>query len=192
MKKREVAAVGKTEKRRGGSFAREISRIAFSVGLISVCAWITVPIGSIPFTLQTLAVALVGALLGSKRAVAAVSVYILLGLVGIPVFSGGKAGPVALFGPTGGYLFGFLFLAFLPGLFKRGPKRKQLKYLLLFVSMILGEAICYFFGTVWFLCLNHCTVEYAFSLCVLPFLLPDLIKFALAAFLAVKTERYLR
>lgn len=188
-----VAASEKTYKKRYKSAAREISYVAFSVALIAVCAWITIPVSAIPFTLQTLAVALAGGLLGYKRAVAAVAIYILMGLIGIPVFSGGQAGPIKLFGPTGGYIFGFLFLAFIPALFKKISLRRQwARFSVFFAAMIFGETVCYVFGTAWFLCVNNCSLGYALLVCVVPFIVPDLVKFALAAFLTVKLERYIK
>lgn len=166
--------------------ARDIAYIALSVALITVCAWISIPIGSVPFTLQTLAVALVGAVLGWKRGVCAVFVYIFMGLVGIPVFSGFGA-TAKLFGATGGYIFGFLFLALLPALCKSIPvKRDSLRGLIFFAAMVVGDAICYFFGTVWFLAIFRCSLAEALGMCVIPFIVPDLIKFAAAATLAVK------
>lgn len=179
------------KKTRETSSAKNVAYLALSVALITVCAWITIPIGEIPFTLQTLAVALVGATLGWKRGVAAVLIYILMGLVGIPVFSGFGA-TAKLFGPTGGYLIGFVFLALLPALCRNLPVKKKFpRELLLFFAMILGDAVCYFFGTVWFMAIYQCSFGYALSMCVLPFILPDIIKFAAAAALAVKLEKIL-
>ena len=175
------------------SAAREIAFISLSVALITVCAWISIPIGQVPITLQTLAVALVGGLLGWKRGCAAVFVYILMGLIGIPVFSGFMGGPAKLFGVTGGYIFGFLFLALIPALAKLLPvKNSWLRLAIFFVSMIVGEAACYFFGTVWFVLMYKCTVGYALAMCVVPFIVPDLVKFAVAAFLAVRLEKYIK
>ncbi len=166
------------------SGAREISYIALAVALITVCAWITIPVGVIPVTLQTLAVALVGAVLGWKRGIAAVFVYILMGLCGIPVFSGFQA-TGALFSATGGYLFGFLFTALFAGLANGIRVQKIWIHLfILFAMMALGGAVCYFFGTVWFVYLNGCGVGYALTVCVLPFIAPDLVKYACAALLA--------
>ena len=169
---------------------KDIAYTGIAVALIAVCAWISLPIGNVPFTLQTFAVAFVGAVLGWKRGLAAVFIYIFMGLVGIPVFSSFTAGPAALFGPTGGYLLGFLFLALLPALFKGLPvKRPTLRILLFFAAGILGTVICYAFGTVWFVVVYSCTYAYALMLCVVPFLVPDLVKLALASVLAVRFER---
>lgn len=171
--------------------AKDIAYTALAVALITVCAWISVPVGHVPFTLQTFAVAFVGAVLGFKRGVAAVFVYLLMGLMGIPVFSKFAAGPSALFGPTGGYLFGFLFLALLPALFKGIPvKNSWARAAVFYCAALLGTAVCYAFGTVWFMLVFHCGFGYAFSLCVLPFLAPDFFKLALAALLAARLEKF--
>ncbi len=177
-------------KKKSGTFTRSIAYTALSVALITVCAWITVPVGAIPVTMQTFAVCLIGALLGPKRGLAAIGVYLLMGLVGIPVFSGFGGGPAALFGVTGGYLFGFAFAVLFPALAKKIPVRHVWgRVVLFYVSMALGIAVCYAFGTAWFVIMYRCSVGYALTLCVLPYLLPDAVKLAVAALLAVRLER---
>ncbi len=179
--------------RRGALAAREIAYIALGVALITVCAWLSVPLGPVPFTLQTLAVALVGALLGWKRALAATATYILMGLAGVPVFSEFRAGAAALFGPTGGYIFGFLFLALAPALCKLAPvKNKWKRAALFYAGMVVGLAVCYCFGTVWFMKMYGCTFVYALTVCVVPYLLPDAAKFVIATILAVRLEKYVK
>ena len=88
---------------------RDIVFTGVSAAIIALCAWITVPVGAIPVTLQTLAVCLIAGLFGAKRGTAAVLVYILIGAVGVPVFSGFKGGIGVLAGATGGYIIGFIF-----------------------------------------------------------------------------------
>ncbi len=174
------------------SAAREIAYIAIAVSLITVCAWISIPVGTIPVTLQSLAVALTGALFGWKRGLAAVFVYILMGLIGIPVFSNFGA-TNALFGVTGGYIFGFLFLALIPSLAKLTPvKNAWGRTAIFYASMILGEAVLYFFGTVWYVYLSGATPVQALTVCVVPFIVPDLVKLAVAAFLAERMEKYVK
>lgn len=175
------------------SAAREIAYIALGVALITVCAWISVPVLSIPYTLQTFAVPLVGALMGWKRGVAAIAVYILMGLIGIPVFSNFNAGAGALFGATGGYLFGFLFSVFISGLFKLVPlKNKWGRTAMLYGANILGMAVCYAFGTAWFAYIYECTIVYALTVCVVPYLIADAVKLAVAAVLTVQLERFVK
>lgn len=180
-------------KRRARSAAKEIAYIAVGAALITVCTWISVPVLSIPYTLQTFAVPLVGALLGWKRGLAAVVVYILMGLVGIPVFSNFHAGVGVLFGMTGGYIFGFLFAVVISGLFKLIPlKNKWGRLGMFYGANILGMAVCYAFGTAWFAYMYHCSVAYALTVCVVPYLAADAVKLFLAALLTVRLEQHVK
>lgn len=86
-----------------------LTRTAMGAVIIALCAWISIP-AAVPFTLQTFGIFLVLAVLGARQGSAAVIVYILLGLVGLPVFAGFSGGPGALLGPTGGYIVGFALI----------------------------------------------------------------------------------
>ena len=163
---------------------RELAMIAMGAALIAVCSWIAVP-AAIPFTLQTFAVCLVTALFGLKMGLWTVAVYLLLGAVGVPVFSGFKGGLGALLGTTGGYLAGFLFTALVVGL---SVDKFGRKLPVLIVSMVLGILLCYTFGTAWFVLVYSRSsgpigVGTALGWCVLPYLLPDAVKIALATLL---------
>lgn len=171
----------------------DLVMVALFASLIAVCAWVTIP-GSVPFTLQTMGVFLAVGLLGGKRGTAAVLVYILLGAVGMPVFSGFSGGVGRLLGTTGGYIIGFLVAALamwaMEAIFGRA------KWVLP-VSMLLGLLLCYAFGTVWFLVLYTQTkgaisVVSVLSMCVIPFILPDLMKIALALLLTNRLGRFIR
>ena len=156
--------------------------VAMGTALIAVCAWISLPFGAIPVTLQTLAVCLVAGLLGAKKGVAATGVYILLGAVGMPVFSGFKGGIGVLFGATGGYVAGFLLTALLVGIV---AEKQSERFFILLTGMAVGVLLCYAFGTLWFSALYAKGIREVLSLCVLPFIVPDSIKIALAAGLTV-------
>ena len=163
---------------------RELACIAMGAALIAACSWIAIP-AAIPFTLQTFAVCLVTALFGLRTGLWTVAVYLLLGAVGAPVFSGFKGGLAALLGTTGGYLIGFLFTALIVGL---AVDRFGRKLAVLAVSMALGILACYAFGTIWFVLVytresGAIGVGTALVWCVLPYLLPDAVKIALAALL---------
>ena len=179
------------------SVAKEVAYLALGVALLTVCAWITVPIGAIPVTMQTFAVALLGLLFGVVRGTAVVLVYLLMGIIGIPVFSSFNAGVVALLGPTGGYMIGFLFEVSIGGAFSLiKTKRQIIKVALAFLGMILGLAALYFFGTLWFMKVysggGAVTVGAALTLCVVPYLLPDGVKVFVAALLGVKLKPFLK
>ena len=157
----------------------------FSV-IIAICSWISIPT-AVPFTLQTFAVFLAVGVLGGKRGTLAVFVYILLGAVGIPVFSGFKGGIGALTGVTGGYIVGFLASAlFLWGMEKLMGRKKNW---ILALQMVAGLFLCYAIGTVWFMIVyggnsGNMGVGTVLGMCVIPFIIPDLIKIAFAVALS--------
>ena len=172
---------------------RGMASVAMGAALLAVCAWIAVPT-AIPFTLQTFGVCLVAALLGLRGGLWTVAVYLLLGAVGAPVFSGFRGGFGALLGATGGYLIGFLFTALAVG---AAAERFGRRLPVLLGSMALGVLLCYAFGTAWFVLVysrgsGAVGVGTALSWCVLPYLLPDAVKIALAAILARRLYPILR
>lgn len=170
---------------------RDIVYTAFFAVLIAVGSWISIPM-TVPFTLQTFAVFVTLGILGGRRGTMAVLLYILLGAVGIPVFSGFTGGVGILLGNTGGYIAGFL----LTGLIFWGMQRMFGRSLgVQVISMLLGLISCYFFGTVWFLLVymrNGSTVSVVTVLgwCVIPFIVPDLVKLGLALTVARRVSRY--
>lgn len=149
--------------------------------LIAICSWISIP-AAVPFTLQTMGVFLAVGILGGRRGTFAVLIYILLGAIGIPVFSGFSGGIGVILGATGGYIVGFLASALVMWGMETLFGRKKI---VLVVSMVLGLVVCYAIGTVWFMVVyaqNAGTVGLGTVLgwCVIPFILPDLIKIAVA------------
>ena len=165
--------------------ARDLSFAAVGIALIAVCSWISVPM-TIPFTLQTFAVCLISALFSCRLSLWTVAGYILLGAVGVPVFSGFRGGPGALLGATGGYILGFFFTALVVSL---SVRKFGLKLPVLLLSMALGILLCYTFGTAWFMVVyargtGPVSLGTALAWCVLPYLLPDAVKVMLAALLA--------
>ena len=129
---------------------------ALMAAALCVLGPLSVPIGAIPISLSNFVICLTAWLLGPKFGTLSVAVYLLIGLVGVPVFSGYGAGIAKLAGPTGGYLVGYLLLAFIGGLFI--------------------EAACYVLGTAWFVFQMQCELGYALSVCVYPFIALDLAK----------------
>ena len=164
--------------------------IAVFAVLIAICSWISIPT-VVPFTLQTFAIFLSIGILGGKRGTLAVLVYILLGLMGIPVFAGFSGGIGVLAGNTGGYIMGFLLSALVMWAMEKILGRKLW---VLALSMIIGLFVCYAFGTAWFMIVytrNTGAVGLASVLgwCVVPFLIPDFIKIALAFILSKRLEK---
>ncbi len=164
------------------SWTADLAYIALAVALMAVCSWISIPT-TIPFTLQTFAVMAVCMLLGGKRGTYAVLLYLLLGAIGVPVFSGPAGGLAKLMGPTGGYIIGFVFSAVFMWGFEISFGKKVWQYA---ISMVLALAICYAFGTLWFMRVytpadgGHVGLAAALSMCVVPYLIPDALKIVLA------------
>ena len=170
---------------------RDLAFIAMMAALTAICAWITVPFSIVPFTLQTFAVFLSLALLGGKRGTAAIALYLCLGLVGLPVFAGFSWGVGPLLGPTGGYLAGFLFT----GLLYWAITAKLGESLpVKLVALILGLAVCYAFGTLWFLRVytDPITVRATLMMCVIPYIPVDAVKLALALVISRRVGKAIR
>ena len=163
---------------------KDMTVIAVMAALICVAGPLSVSIGPIPLSLASFAVYLAGAVLGAKRGPLAVAIYLLIGLVGVPVFSGFSGGAQKLVGVTGGYLVGYLPCAWLtglgvkPGQTEAGPRWK------LPAMMVAGTAALYAIGTAWFMIQTRNTLAAALGMCVVPFLPGDAIKILAATLLA--------
>ena len=166
--------------------------IALGAALITICSWISIP-AAIPFTLQTFAIFAILGMLGGKRGTYSIILYVLLGAIGLPVFSGFKGRFGAILGTTGGYIVGFILSGLIYWFFTNLIGKKKW---ISFLFMIIGLLICYAFGTVWFMYVytkNTGTVGVisALSWCVFPFIIPDIIKIFLAFFVSKKVKRYI-
>lgn len=150
---------------------------------------IPLPFSPVPLSLTNFAVFLAVFVLGCKWGTASCLVYLLLGLVGVPVFSGFAGGPAKLLGPTGGYLIGFVFLALISGVFveKWGHRRG-----ILAAGMALGMLTDSLFGTVWLACLMKLSFGQALLIGVVPYLIGDAIKLILALLLGSALRRRLK
>ena len=170
---------------------KDYALIGVFAAVMAVCSWISIP-ATVPFTMQTFAVFLTVGLLGGKRGSIAIAVYLLLGAVGLPVFSGFSGGLGYMMGPTGGYIIGFLFSALAMWAME--------KYLgkslgVLIASMVVGLLVCYAFGTAWFMVVytkNNEAIGLATALawCVIPYIIPDALKILLAALLTKRLKRF--
>ena len=155
--------------------------IALGAVLITICSWISIPT-TVPFTMQTFAVFFVLSILGGKRGTVAIIVYVLLGAVGVPVFAQFTSGIGILFGNTGGYIVGFIFMGLVYWLIVHFLGKKLWVEIL---AMVIGLWVCYSFGTVWFMIVYaHANGAVGLAMvlawCVIPFIIPDLIKLGLA------------
>ena len=144
--------------------------------ILCLLAPFSIPLaGAVPITLGSFAAAFLGLFLGPWEGAGSVLLYLALGAVGLPVFSGGRGGAGHLFGPTGGFLFGFLLLAFLSGLFREKKGRV--------LGVIAGEAALYLVGTLWYVLIAKAAFLPALTVCCFPFLPGDAVKCALALIL---------
>ena len=145
--------------------------------LIAVCAWITVPF-AVPFTMQTFGVFCALLILGGKYGTISIAVYVLLGIVGLPVFARFQGGVGIILSPLGGFIIGFILMGLTYLLLTKiyGEKTK-----VQITALIIGLFICYIAGAVWFSCFKKSIgLITAITTCILPFIIPDAIKLWLA------------
>ncbi|MBQ8781260.1 MAG: biotin transporter BioY [Oscillospiraceae bacterium] len=164
----------------------------FSV-LIIISAWIKLP-GPVPFTLQTFGIFCTFGIIGGRMGFYSVLIYILLGLIGMPVFSGFNAGAGVVFGATGGFLAGFLIAA---GAYGFTIKLLGNSFAAKIAGMVLGQVVCYLSGTAWYMLvyLHETGRENWFvsvKYCVLPFIAVDILKIILAAVVSEKVNARLK
>lgn len=188
------------KKRRSAIY--DIVVMAISAALITVCSWISVPLGPVPVTLQTMAILAVLMTVGGRRGTIAIAVYLLLGAVGVPVFAGFKGGPASFLGPTGGFLAGFIVAALVFWLleklvFSRLMTTPGKRLIFGLVNSLIFELVLYVFGVIWFMTVYAAKtgpigLGTVLSMCVIPFIIPDLIKMAAAAVIGSRAYRFVR
>lgn len=166
----------------------EMTKMALMVAMNCVSAYIIIPLpfSLSPIALQTLIVNLTGYVLNAKQAFMTMLVYLLVGLAGVPVFTGGSAGPGKLFGPTGGYIIGFLFTAVFLAYF-RGEKYSFKRYALL--GCVIGIPLIYVFGVVQLKLITGMGWDKAIMTGALPFIPLDIVKCLAAAVIAGPINR---
>lgn len=169
--------------------ARRLVLCALFAALCAVCSQIAIPLPLVPITLSLFAVHLAGALLGPKYGALSILVYVLLGLVGVPVYQGFTGGVGILFGPTGGYIFGYLPAAAAAGF---AAQRAENSFWKLCAGMACGTLLCYLLGTLWFMASMHRGLWESLAACVLPFLPGDVVKIFLAGVLTLKLRPVMR
>ena len=157
-----------------------MAAVIFVLGPISMA----IPISPVPISLASMAVYLAVTVLGMKLGTLSCLIYLLLGLVGLPVFSGGSAGAAKLFGPTGGYLVGYLFLALIAGAFVgRYTENKWKSIAFAALGMVLGTMVLYALGTAWLAYSAGMDFQAALWAGVIPFIPGDLVKMVIAVLL---------
>ena len=168
---------------------RDMTIVAVMAALICVAGPLSISIGPIPLSLASFAVYLAGAVLGAKRGTLAVAIYLLLGLVGLPVFSGFQGGVQKLIGVTGGYLVGYLPCAMITGLAVKPDSSESGATWRLSAFMALGTAVLYLIGTAWFMIQTKNSLAASMGMCVVPFLPGDAAKIVAATLIAKPVRR---
>ena len=170
----------------------DLCHIALFAALFCVLSPIAVPMPlGVSMTLQTLIIPLAGVVLGLKKGTAATIAYILIGAVGMPVFSGYQGGFAVIAGPTGGFILSFPLMSLTAGLgAKFGTGKKNIVWLTL--SITVGTVINYLCGMLWFAYVTANTLQFAFYACVFPFLPLTLVKIVLACALGITLKRALK
>ena len=160
--------------------------MALMAAVTCILAPLSIPIGPIPISLTNLVVYFTVYVIGLKAGTCSYCLYVLLGVVGLPVFSGYVGGPAKIAGPTGGYIVGFVLMALIGGYVIEKTNRNMV---LVIIAWIVGTMVDYALETAWFAYVQHCTVGYALKVCAYPFIVFDLIKIVAATFLG-KAVRY--
>lgn len=170
--------------------AKKMALCGLFTAVLAMCAWISIPFGDSVITLQTFGIFLTLGLLGGKLGSLTVLVYLLLGAVGVPVFSAFRGGLGALLGTTGGYIFGFMLTALVYWILTSLHNSPAVRL----VAMILGLFLCYACGSYWYLSRylssGSATLGLVLLKCVVPYLIPDAVKLVLAWLLTGKLKRF--
>lgn len=162
---------------------RQMCLTALFLALMCVLSPLSIPVGPIPITLATLILYITGSLLDWKYAPLVIVLYLLLGVIGLPVFSSFQGGPQILLGPTGGYLVGYLPCIIIESLLISFFKDKKWLYP---IAMIAGTIILYLLGSIWFMFYKEMDFGKTLLICVVPFLGGDAFKIGIASFCAFK------
>lgn len=162
---------------------KHMTQAALMAALLAVCAWLSIPVPPVAFTMQTFGILLCLGLLGGKWGSISIALYLLLGAVGMPVFSGFRGGLSALFGPTGGFLLGFCLAGPVYGLVSRLGRLP---------GMVAALAVSYVCGCLWYsLYAPGSSWQAVMVLCVLPYLPGELVKLSLAAWLTRRIKKHI-
>ena len=167
---------------------------ALMAAVMCVISPFTIPIGPIPVSLGVLGVLLTAVILGWKRGTIATAVYLLLGLAGLPVFTGFRGGLAVFAGPTGGYAYSFILMAILTGFAsdKLIHSRPALRYGGVFAACAVSAVICDTLGTVHYIAITGADLQYALAACFYPFIPIDTLKGAAATLLGLKVRSLLK
>ncbi|MDO5403537.1 MAG: biotin transporter BioY [Eubacteriales bacterium] len=164
----------------------QITFMALMAAVTCVLAPLSIYIGPVPISFTNLVVYFTVFVLGTKLGTGSYCLYVLLGAVGLPVFSGFTGGLGKIAGPTGGYIIGFVFMAAIGGFIMERADRRIIPTVF---GWVLGTAVDYAMGTAWFVIVAHCSVVYALTVCVVPFIFVDIVKIILGTVIAKEVRK---
>ena len=166
--------------------AKDMAYSGICAALLAISAWCAIPMPQVSFTMQSFAVFFALGLLGGRRGCVSIFIYLLMGAVGLPVFSGFRGGLGVLLGVTGGYIWGFLAAGLIYWFFTAifGDK-----FYVRLGAVAVGMLVCYGCGTAWYLYLYGGSFWAVLAVCVVPYLIPDAVKLVLAMSLAERLKR---
>lgn len=165
-----------------------LSLIAVMSAVMCIIGPIVIPIGVVPISLTNFVIYLTVIMLGCKKGTISYLIYMLIGLVGAPVFSGFSGGVGKLLGPTGGYLIGFIFIGLIAGFFADRFKGNIYMY---FIGITLSNIVNYIFGSVWLAYQANLSIKAALMTGVVPFIVPDLVKAVIAILIGMIIKKQL-
>ena len=167
---------------------KDMTETAVMAALLCVLGPFSIPLGPVPLSLATLGVMLSVYILGTIKGTTACLIYLVMGAIGLPVFSGFSGGFAKIAGPTGGYLIGYIFLALIAGWFIH---RFENKVWIQFIGMCLGTIVLYAIGTAWLARITGITFSEALAAGVVPFVAGDLVKIVVSIFLGRAVKKRL-
>ena len=192
----------KSQAAKNRAFIYDLVLISISAALITVCSWISIPIGPLPFTLQTMAILAVMLTAGGRRGTMAILVYLAMGACGIPVFAGFKGGLTAFAGPTGGFLTGFIIAGLIYWLFERMIFKRLMTttikiWMFGVLNSIIFEVVMYVIGVIWFMTVYAAQtgpvgLSTVMSWCVFPFIVPDIVKLITAVIIGERAGKLVK
>ncbi|MBQ7587453.1 MAG: biotin transporter BioY [Lachnospiraceae bacterium] len=174
-----------------GSKVKKMCYVALATAIICVLGPLSVniPVSPVPISLAILGIYIAAYALSAKWGTVACIIYILIGLAGVPVLAGYTGGPQKLFGPTGGYMIGYIAVAFFTGFF---IEKFENKFYMHAVGMVIGLAICYTLGTVWLARVAGMSFGAALAAGVIPFIPMDIVKMVIAVAVGVPLRKALK
>lgn len=161
----------------------QMTSIGVMTSVICILGPLSIPIGLVPISFTNLAIYIALYVLGMAKGTLSLIIYLLIGFIGLPVFSGFTSGPSKLLGPTGGYLIGFIFMSLIAGFC---IDKFSTKWYLSIIGIIIGTAVCHSFGTVWLAYQTNMSASAALAAGVIPFIPGDLTKILISAYIGPK------